>query len=327
MFILTLLLLTSLLVLVYSNGDEDEAVVMLTRKVTWCSYNRAVHLASSVNERRVYLLYSKQTQDLESVAIANGSCAELKKRPYQVKAQPEVPSTWRTFGGLRSGVSKPAFIKWLASSTNLKYAWHIEDDAFFSGAWNDLFDPFRHNTADIVATRILRYDDSGRGWNKQLAIRCRVQGRPCAMRGVLHHSSWPVLRLSHRLATRIATALDSGQLTGTHEASLLAACRWLLGPRHCSFTTLHPIQLGIIVLGGERVPFQSISPNKFLRKKRIFRRRPHATDFSLPFLLRTWGNNNFTETGNVTPPHKLYHPVKCAADGTISLEACMYLAS
>jgi len=68
--------------------------------------------------------------------LSNESWVESETQTYGVVRQQNFTyfgyhaSPWRSFAGRRSGMSKPAFVRWLADSKYVA-AWHVEEDVFF----------------------------------------------------------------------------------------------------------------------------------------------------------------------------------------------------
>ena len=56
---------------------------------------------------------------------------------------------WRKFGGVRSHGCKSFILRWAARMPFTR-VWIIENDVFFTGRWNEIFDS-AHPTADVVA--------------------------------------------------------------------------------------------------------------------------------------------------------------------------------
>ena len=69
-------------------------------------------------------------------ALSNETWVESETQTYGVVRQQNFTyfgyhaSPWRSFAGRRSGMSKPAFVRWLADSKYVA-AWHVEEDVFF----------------------------------------------------------------------------------------------------------------------------------------------------------------------------------------------------
>ena len=98
----------------------------------------------------VLLLVAVAASPREAVVVPvgpktrNESWVESETQTYGVVRQQNFTyfgyhaSPWRSFAGRRSGMSKPAFVRWLADSKYVA-AWHVEEDVFFTGRWRDLF--------------------------------------------------------------------------------------------------------------------------------------------------------------------------------------------
>ena len=68
-------------------------------------------------------------------------------------AQSPMPprGSWRSFDDGRTGGSKGAFLRFAASSP-YDLLWQIEEDAFYTGKWQTLFDKLAATPADLLAS-------------------------------------------------------------------------------------------------------------------------------------------------------------------------------
>ena len=170
-----------------------EAVVVVVRDVADECVARRVDAVALSSGREVVVLVDRAAD-----------VAALRPRPgLTAAAQPRFPAeaaAWRSFGGPRSALAKPSFIRWAADAAprlNLSAVWHVEDDVFYTGKWRDFFDE-DYGRADLVAL-LHRHEDYGGRWNPKAARECAVGRRLCARGGTLLQAAWPALRLSARL--------------------------------------------------------------------------------------------------------------------------------
>ena len=273
-----------------------------------CLEQRVEALAASAGDRDVVVL------------AADPGALRRWRDTSRVVAQPLDAlrnGTWSSFGGARSGASKPAFIRWFADS-RYDAAWHVEDDAFFTGKWAALLDG-ADPAADLVAADLVEHASSGKGWNAAAVRACAIDGRPCGTRGVLVQTAWPVVRLSRRLGLALANGLDAGTIRGGHEAVAHAACA-RASFQDCVVAKIDAALVGAVVLGGTRV---APPPGK------TFARRPKSREYTLAFAasleLVDGARRGINAVGNGTAEsNRLYHPVKCAADAGLGAEALAY---
>ena len=243
-------------------------------------------------------------------ALSNESWVESETQTYGVVPQQSFgyfgweKSPWRSFAGQRSGLSKPAFVRWLADSKYMA-AWHIEEDVFFTGRWRDLFASAPPG-ADLVA----RFSVQNATWNPspglklQRRMKCRVGKTNCAKPkgGVLTHTAWPVLRMTRRFARALADAFNANAAEGYHEALAAAFCDSPSVEWECKRGGLPETSIGTLAFGGERVPAS-------MANEKGWRRRPKDIEYTLDFAA--------TLGGKLVAGKKLYHPVKCAADAKL----------
>eukprot|EP00316_Scyphosphaera_apsteinii_P024622 CAMPEP_0119339132 /NCGR_PEP_ID=MMETSP1333-20130426/97650_1 /TAXON_ID=418940 /ORGANISM="Scyphosphaera apsteinii, Strain RCC1455" /LENGTH=331 /DNA_ID=CAMNT_0007350609 /DNA_START=114 /DNA_END=1109 /DNA_ORIENTATION=- len=199
---------------------------------------------------------------------------------------------------------------WLAQS-KYEHVWHIEDDAFFTGPWHELFGEYARSTADLVGklTNVTKGDQHG--YKASCRVRRESQGDVAAehpgdsmlarsedlwarcfsgrAREPCRHcwTSWPVLRISRRLAQVIKEALMKGAV-GHHEALTGAVCArytW------CIRQPFDEARLLGYFLGGEPGFKRSVNSSTRMTLHGINR------FLGLPRAVRG----------------TIYHPVKCAA--------------
>ena len=237
-------------------------------------------------------------------ALSNESWVESETQTYGVVRQHNFTyfgyhtSPWRSFAGQRSGMSKPAFVRWLADSKYVA-AWHVEEDVFFTGRWRDLFASAPPG-ADLVA----RFSIVNGTWNpspglvKQRRLKCRIGSKKCTS-GLVTRTAWSVLRMTRRFARRLAESFDANAAEGYHESLTAQFCNSL---GDCRMVGLPESSIGTLAFGGERVP-------ESMANEKGWRRRPKDTEYTLDFAA--------TLGGKLVAGKKLYHPVKCAADAKL----------
>jgi len=145
--------------------------------------------------------------------ITLADCGDVKITSV---SQPE--AYWRTFQDPSKKGGPATFIEWLAHSTYVR-AWHVELDAFYTGAWALLFDMHMAKRADILA----RWEYTGRDWEHFES--CHVYGLPCTVNDSVLQLRWHVARFSRDVARHLSGGFARHLVRGHHEATPLALCR------------------------------------------------------------------------------------------------------
>mmetsp|Transcript_49145 Transcript_49145/g.106430 ORF Transcript_49145/g.106430 Transcript_49145/m.106430 type:complete len:352 (+) Transcript_49145:333-1388(+) len=220
-----------------------EAVVLVSDKQSECHLHRISALAQSSGDRDVLLFF-------------NGSWTYPRPLPssvqliQQLTPRPELAS----FGDNRNLLSKPSFLEWLATQGTYTRVWHLEDDALFTAPWHELFDSHASSSADLLGYLQDVTKGDMRGYKQSCRLnspasggmtRCYAGGarEPCAN----CWTSWPVLRISKKLAQAVYQSLLSGS-TGHHEAICGPVCVRRLW---CSREKFNESLLKTYFLGGE----------------------------------------------------------------------------
>ncbi|KAH8050058.1 hypothetical protein JL722_11590 [Aureococcus anophagefferens] len=202
-------------------SGREVVVVPVGGRASACAKQRVLALATSCG-RDVVVLAGEEPDSWASSAWTTVPQATFP-------AAGDGAQTWRTFAGHRSGKSKPAFVRWFAASA-YDYAWHVEEDAFFTGAWRRLFDAAAASAADVVAPW-LRERALG-AWHKTQVDHCHVYGQPCFRgREFLTQTAWPATRLGG--SRSLEDGLASGRVAGHHEATTALFCREALKGAAC----------------------------------------------------------------------------------------------
>lgn len=191
------------------------------------------------------------------------------------------------------------FARWLADSP-FDFAWHVEEDVVFSGDWQQILhlraaanavtgvgedDTARDDErADLVA-KIRKVDNQ---WQK----RCRMPGGEGCVDddGYVRKTFWPVVGMSRRLARAMMDSLsDPDGVNGHQEPIAYAFCR---RQEWCAARSIPDLFLEFFELGHW---------GRFPLKKKA---HPTFTAAGLTF-------------GQNLRPNRIYHPLKCEADGGI----------
>jgi len=327
-----------------------EAVVLMTKSVDKkCIIDRVLALAESSHGmkayRDVWILVDRKS------VMKNETMQKLTEAGVNIGIQPTISEALlqSNFHGATSGFTKPSFLEWVTTKPEYDFVWHVEDDSFYTGKWGELFDvcgnttqgenpaekiadstvvgdirlgdlsnqsedldrnefllrtytqmmnrPF-NNSADVVATWVLTPNGRWGGWHE-----CYVFGKNCMRAGGNDRLQlmWPVARFSNRFITELKAAIEAGgDMTATqghHEGLTGNFC--LFSSSWCSMSML-PRVGNVQVSGASRAYFDK-------------------TKLSVAYV------------AGQAPPYeiqtsRLYHPVKCAAGGSIGSEALKYAA-
>ena len=127
----------------------EEAVVLVTNAsfTSLCAQQRLRALLASRGARDVVLLI--QGEWPPGVPRPQDVSAIVHQGAAYPRSQQHLAGL-RSFGDTRSGMSKPAFLRWLVTQQRYLWAWHIEEDVFHSGPWHALFDAYANSTADVL---------------------------------------------------------------------------------------------------------------------------------------------------------------------------------
>ncbi|CAK0808979.1 unnamed protein product, partial [Prorocentrum cordatum] len=124
-----------------ASPPRREAVVLMIKSVDQkCTIDRVLALAVSSRGMKAYRdVWVLVDRDL---VIENETMKKLTEAGVHVDTQPNISKPMRLsrFHGQASGVTKPSFLEWVTSKPEYDFAWHIEDDSFYTGRWGDLFD-------------------------------------------------------------------------------------------------------------------------------------------------------------------------------------------
>ena len=234
-----------------AQSQKLECVVIITTSISEenpCRLNRLKAIVSSSGSQR----------DVTILHAANGTVSQTAVRGLQalnprlqIARQPASVGVWRFFGGKVTGYSKAAFVNHLLHDPRAKQcdrAWQVEDDVFFTGRWEALFDAHSGSAADLVAT-------SGPNDPAHLdptAAKCYTNKTTvCAPPWVV---IWPLLRMSRNLALEIASVLSPARHgKGFHEFLTGVACKQAAWG--CSIAPFVPSVIGYAtVKGSSRCP-------------------------------------------------------------------------
>lgn len=260
------------------------AVVFIARYLTNCSAARLHHLAATTPpEIDVWFLHDHARYASNSSEVVT-SLHHLQSlmQSLQVQHTPKERRLIRGFDTQKSMAAKSAFLRWMTQhSDQYRYAWHVEEDVFYTGLWSDVFRAHEHDTADLVATRL----KIGRGWMWTQNDTCRIKypskmfqhtnftSMQCSTVS-RHAHHWAILRLSQSFATHLLEDLKSGTLYGHHEAIVDVLLQ--VKPYNLTYSKLQHV--GKIIAPSSKNDYRTLDT------------------FANPVL-----------------PRRLYHPVKCQA--------------
>ena len=202
----------------------------------------------------------------------------------QPKAPPSAGNLASYDATRRGGNSTTSFLLWLANS-QYSYAWHLEEDVFFTGPWHNLVADARWGTHDLVASFI------DRSWDEEWTVRQQTVISKCLLRRELECQSrlpdaaqqffGPLARMSRAFAQNLSHALQHDGAMGFSELLTSSFCR---ASAWCTMEQLSSRSIGIYALGGPLTEAATCGG-------------PCVDD--LPEALSC----------------KLYHPVKCSKQG------------
>lgn len=104
-------------------------------------------------------------------------------------------------------------LKFYLENPQYDYYWNIEDDVFFTGDWNCLFDTFKQDKSDFIAAYMETYEEDP-GWYWWFSLKTpepETTAKVCSFN--------PVYRLSNRALKCLDEALKNGW-SGHHEVSI-----------------------------------------------------------------------------------------------------------
>jgi len=267
-------------------GRSGECIAYITRSLEHgCRLARLAALVASAGDRMVYVLHGRNhTPTGEAVAkLRPQKNVRLVRQPLVVPSSP-----WGLFGGKFVGYSKAAFVLWLLRShTSCHRAWQIEDDVFFTGPWSALFNAYSADESHIIASTIHHPSTSYFAHERTCFLNITTRCRSAEDRS-LTAVVWPLLRMSHAVASEIARALTTQRAKGFHEALLAPLCEraaW------CSLSHLRPEHLGSMVAGHSSASKRKQSP---VLARRAYHPAKCEADPGLGELARTWLQQNST---------------------------------
>uniref|UniRef100_A0A7R9W373 Uncharacterized protein n=1 Tax=Pseudictyota dubia TaxID=2749911 RepID=A0A7R9W373_9STRA len=263
--------------------EEATAVVWITRYVDDCAADRLRHLIKTAGStdnmgrrRDFWVLHHHDSFPANDARVVNSkrllhSLGSLGLRVASQGNKPIDPFDCSN----EAGSSKSSFLRLLVKYS-YSYGWHLEDDTFYTGPWNDIFDLPAYGDADVVA----KYEQRRHDWFKVEPCQIRVgeEDRTCED---IHPYQvlWLLLRASLPFAKALLSNVESGIASGHHEWIAAAACRaWNFRLETIPFEKLGTFQPGH---WGE---WMDTNLHKLARLEPM--------------------------------PHHLYHPVKCSAHST-----------
>lgn len=255
------------------------ALVFSARYLTNCSAARLHQLAATTPpEVDVWFLHDHAKYNPSSPEIVTSlyhlnSLVESVRVQHAAKESTMIPG----FDTAKSGASKSSFLRWMKKhGKEYEYAWHVEEDIFYTGMWSTMFRAHELETADVIAIKI----PAGKPWRWAQRRHCRIN-YPSEMHQRMNCNDiirfachWAILRFSQSFSTRLLEDLEKKRLYGHHEAVI--GILLTLEPDNFTYSALQHV--GKIVAPGKARGKVSLG----------------------------------TLTKNVTP-NRLYHPIKCQA--------------
>jgi len=315
-----------------SDNNDRIAIVWVCHYLDECGAARLRHLifTAGVNtttaenkapKRDIWILHNHKTlhdhslQLRKSVLLFQFLEQEARdKLGIQLYSQQQSQRPLEGFDDLRAGASKSSFLYFMVRHPEYNYAWHIENDVFYTGRWDDLFgEHFQRSdhdmprlgnnstaiTADIRTENVRpsTYDmiatggDVEKDWHWYTETPCTIRMPPNANTSSIittarHRCStlgrsltrWGIIRLSQRFAQTLLDNVLVGRVVGHHEAVMSPLCS--VYNLNCTIDYMTP-RVGQFVTAGWGAWKESEA--QYLERHAPIQKR------------------------------KLYHPVKCAA--------------
>jgi len=189
-------------------------------------------------------------------------------------------------GGVYGGYLDTLFVPVLRALP-ADHLWLMEYDVDYSGSWEELFEEFADNEADLLATSVMtKAEQPDWPW-------WRTAGAPDWVREEqLTRSMDPLMRVSRQLLNTYAVAMADGQWQGIYEYTL------------ATIAVVSGAQVEDLGNQGSFTPPQ--------RRGRIYvGKSPAGTPDDMTFRFRPSRRRYFHEAPDrFQRPHMLYHPVK-----------------
>jgi hypothetical protein len=238
------------------------AIVYLTRALDDCRAVRLSHLLQTAPPNMdVWLLHNHNLIANKGKLTTSMNHVRRLEREHVLFNSSQANKKIEEFDDEASGPAKSSFLRWVIQHPEYKHAWHMEDDVFFTGPWNNFFDQADAN-ADFVGVKITRVN----GWgyfsgtrcsmdpmyipsynNKTRSTNISIDHERILCRNVLTwRSLWSIVRVSNQYAQFLLDDLESGALHGHHEAVVHGV---LLGHANLTFAELPPLA-GFYTAGG-----------------------------------------------------------------------------
>jgi hypothetical protein len=243
-------------------NSTKTAIVYLTKALDECRAVRLRHLLQTAPPNMdVWLLHNHNLIGNQNKLTTSLDHVRRLERDYVLFNSSQANKKVEEFDDQASGPAKSSFLRWVIQHPEYKHAWHMEDDVFFTGSWNNFFDQADAN-ADFVGVKIRRID----GWEYFRATRCSMDPtyipsynntkrsknistdhERILCRNVLTwRSLWSIVRLSNQYAQFLLEDVESGTLHGHHEAVVQGV---LLGHANLTSVDLPPLK-GYYTPGG-----------------------------------------------------------------------------
>lgn len=240
------------------------AVVVTTiGVVSQCHEARIRHLVeTSGNNTDVWVLHAHHVLEKQGRHEAVQDSWNRMQRIPNLHQEAQEPIQYLPFDEL-AGSSKSSFLRFLTQHHEYDFAWIVEDDMFFAGAWDDLWKSQlqRDSRTDFYTSR--KYSQQNTTWYWIDQTPCQVFGQGCRMvdpQALQVH--WMLARVSSRLAHSLLEDVANRHIQGLHEAVVGAYCK----QKGFSVGEIDPVRVAKNIRAGHNgatppsLPFESFQP-------------------------------------------------------------------
>lgn len=226
------------------------AVVLAVKSIDKCREMRARSLAVLVGSGfDVWILHSPEAQDQE--VLDNLTAMNIRSEAQEQN----FTESWKQFGSKRIGYAMAAFLRFVVKHSEYDFAWHLEDDVYYTGNWTKLLAQLQ---ADFPTESLLArtyYETKSVRKSNKLMKEGRLCKGECGLTGgascflkkktglklfgaphlwnekkglrkldqMIVKVWWMMARVSHEYAVKLAMHLDDGA-SGNHECIAAPFC-------------------------------------------------------------------------------------------------------
>ena len=168
---------------------ETEAIVVATGLVDECMATRLRHLVETGQTyeengptRDIWVLHSHHMYNVTDPQRQQSE--QLIQNITGLKSACQNPEKIKRFDSRRSGSSKSSFLQ-LVVENEYRYAWHLEDDMFYTGPWGKFFDSTLDSSTDVIPVNYFNQKDKAWWW-KETGRNCTINGTYCQYIAQMH---------------------------------------------------------------------------------------------------------------------------------------------